>query len=82
MPAPTRTAISYLNTSSEALPKGPSRWIGGRIRRIGEDWLGFEVSVFRLMIWDLARLSASKVQPTALERALVKSPAQRTWTER
>lgn len=31
IPAPTRTAISYLNTSSDALPNGPSINTRGRI---------------------------------------------------
>ena len=69
LPAPTSTAISYLNTSSEALPNGPSMNNGGRMRLSVGSMSGPLLSEFTPTTADPAFpfLSGlrSKLQPTA-----------------
>ena len=80
IPAPTSRTVSYLKKSSEALPNGPSTMTRGRTRLIG----GFVAVPITLP--PAASASSflsleSKSQPTALARAVVKSPTTRIWTE-
>jgi hypothetical protein len=81
IPAPTRTAISYLNTSSDALPNGPSIYTRGSTFLSDGSTLGFEVFESILTTADAPPPSllppSSNLQPTALAKAFVKFPTQR-----
>ena len=86
IPAPTRTAISYLNTSSDALPNGPSMNTRGRILLSDGSRSRAEAFWSRPTTAEIPRpgrslLSVPKLQPTAAARAVVKSPTHRMWTE-
>lgn len=87
MPAPTNSATSYLNTSSDALPNGPSMKSRGRMRWILGSTLAravdcvFMPSTAGGLSCTLSFLLVSKLQPRTFARDLVKCPTQRMWTE-
>eukprot|EP00732_Lithocolla_globosa_P003751 Lithocolla_globosa_v1_NODE_3141_length_1752_cov_1619.678445.p2 type:complete len:103 gc:universal NODE_3141_length_1752_cov_1619.678445:525-833(+) len=64
IPAPTKILTSNLNTSPEAVPKGPSRRIWG-----SETLTGSPSDLF----------FSPKVHPKRLARAVVQSPTTRMW---
>src|SRR5436853_7507835 len=81
IPAPTRTAVSNLKTSSDAEPKGPSTYILGRtfliVGSISPLVLRSTLTTDAI-VWGLA---LSHWQPKADAMACVKFHGPRTWTD-
>ena len=85
IPAPTRTATSYLKTSSDALPNGPSMKTRGNTFLIEGSTSSIGELLSMLTTADFPAFCllprSSKLHPTALASALVKFPTQRICTE-